>query len=96
MLLIVPDVAPLGPTLNWLMMAAHVGVLFFGALLCHTALADRRPDASHLTEFYFWIALGGALGGIFTGLIAPAVFKTIFEYPLLVATAAIFPGDSQG
>jgi SAM-dependent methyltransferase len=65
-------------------------VLFAGALLCHTALASRRPDTSQLTEFYFWVALGGALGGIFVAVIAPFVFSTVIEYPLLVALIAFF------
>jgi len=65
-------------------------VLFAGALLCHTALASRRPDTAHLTEFYFWIALGGALGGIFTAVVAPFIFSTVIEYPLLVAMIAFF------
>src|SRR5215831_3935674 len=49
----------------WFVVAAHIVILFVGALLCHTALAKRRPQPAHLTEFYFWLALGGALGGVF-------------------------------
>ena len=90
LLLIVPDMAPQTPTLNWLLMGGHVAAFFFGALLCHRRLAERRPPAEHLTEFYFWIALGGALGGTFTALIAPVIFKSVFEYPLLVAVLAFF------
>jgi SAM-dependent methyltransferase len=74
----------------WYILGSHVLVLFAGALLCHTALASRRPDTQHLTEFYFWVALGGALGGIFTAVIAPFIFKTVVEYPLLVAMIAFF------
>src|ERR1051326_6921217 len=76
--------------LIWYILGSHVLVLFAGALLCHTALASRRPDTQHLTEFYFWVALGGALGGIFTAVIAPFIFKTVVEYPLLVAMIAFF------
>ena len=72
------------------MLGAHTLLLFSGALLCHTALAARRPDTSQLTEFYFWIALGGALGGIFVAVIAPFIFSTVIEYPLLVAMIAFF------
>jgi spermidine synthase len=75
---------------SWVLMAGHVLVLLVGALLCHTALASRRPDPQHLTEYYFWIALGGALGGTFTAVVAPIVFKTVVEYPLLVAVIAFF------
>src|SRR5262249_34499121 len=65
-------------------------VLFASALLCHTALASRRPDPIRLTEFYFWIAVGGALGGVFVAVIAPFIFSTVIEYPLLVAMVAFF------
>jgi hypothetical protein len=81
-------VAP--PGLNWIVIGGHLLVLYCGALLCHAALAERRPDARHLTEFYFWIALGGVLGGLFTATIAPIVFNTVFEYPLLVALLPFF------
>jgi hypothetical protein len=40
------------------------------ALACHGELARLRPRAEHLTEFYFWLALGGALGGALTALLA--------------------------
>src|SRR5262249_6711950 len=74
----------------WYLVGAHVTVLFTGALLCHTGLAARRPVPQYLTEFYFWIALGGALGGAFTAVVAPFVFRTVVEYPLLVALVAFF------
>jgi SAM-dependent methyltransferase len=74
----------------WYLVGVHILVLFAGALLCHTALAARRPASQHLTEFYCWIALGGALGGAFTAVVAPFVFQTVMEYPLLVATIAFF------
>ena len=88
-------VAP--PGLNWLVIGLHLVLLYCGALLCHTGLAERRPDSQHLTEFYFWIALGGVLGGIFTAMVAPAVFNTILEYPLLVVLLPFFrSGKTEG
>ncbi len=89
---------PVRSTLVWALLSSHVAILFFGALLCHSALADRRPTTKYLTEFYFVVALGGVLGGIFTAIIAPAIFSTVFEYPLLVALVAFFrvtPRDKQ-
>src|SRR5262245_5527478 len=35
----------------WYLVGAHILILLTGALLCHTALAVRRPDTRHLTEF---------------------------------------------
>src|SRR5258708_40184672 len=59
------------------------------ALICHGDLAKDRPDASHLTEFYFWISLGGMLGGLFNTLAAPLLFHTIVEYPLVMILACL-------
>ena len=66
---------------------------FISALVAHRTLYDERPDAEHLTEFYLWMAFGGALGGLFAALIAPRIFSEVFEYPLLLAlTFACRPG----
>jgi spermidine synthase len=86
-------VAP--PGLNWILVGLHLVLFSFGAMLCHAVLAERRPAARNLTEYYFWIALGGVFGGIFTGLLAPAVFSTVLEYPLLVAALAFFRPTSE-
>jgi SAM-dependent methyltransferase len=48
-----------------------------------------------LTEFYFWVALGGVLGGVFTATIAPLVFNSVFEYPLLVAMVPFFRSGTK-
>jgi SAM-dependent methyltransferase len=87
--------APVKGGFIWIALTAHITLLFSGALLCHSALAGTRPPTQYLTEFYFWIALGGALAGVFAAIIAPALFRTIFEYPLLVATLAFFRVSSE-
>jgi hypothetical protein len=81
-------VAP--PGLNWIVIGLHLLLLYCGALLCHTKLAESRPDPQHLTEFYFWIALGGVLGGVFTATLSPLLFNTVLEYPLIVALLPFF------
>jgi hypothetical protein len=66
----------------WLAVPLYcVGVLLT-CLFCHGELAARRPVAGELTRFYLMISLGGALGGIFAGLIAPRVFDSVYEFPL--------------
>lgn len=62
--------------------------LFVACMFCHGELSRLKPDAPHLTSFYLMIALGGALGAIFTGLIAPRVFSGIYEFPLSLILAA--------
>jgi len=72
-----------------LLLLLHLATFFVAALLCHTELAADRPEAGHLTEFYLWISVGGALGGLFNALIAPLVFHTVAEYPLMLVGAAL-------
>ncbi len=57
---------------------------FITAMVCHGELARRRPPARYLTDFYLWLSVGGVIGGIFAGLIAPNIFDWVAEYPLLL------------
>jgi SAM-dependent methyltransferase len=50
---------------------------------------DLRPGASRLTLFYLTMSAGGALGGIFTALLAPEVFDWVWEHPILILAAAL-------
>jgi spermidine synthase len=85
MLLLVREAAePLG-----LVLGLHLFGFFWLALVCHGELARTRPAPAHLTEFYLWLALGGALGGVFNTLIAPLIFTGYAEYPLMIALAAL-------
>ena len=89
----------------WAAFLVHLVTFFLAATACHAELARRRPSAHRLTEFYLTVALGGALGGLFNALIAPAVFTWVAEYPLGLALAALLapaagaralPGGSRG
>lgn len=78
----------------------HLLTFFVTAVLCHTELARRRPGVALLTEFYFCMSIGGALGGIFNALIAPLLFSTDYEYYLaLVGACALrvfVSGEAKG
>ena len=73
----------------WLVISMHLLFLFLAAMVCHGRLAAERPDAVHLTAFYFWISLGGAFGGIFNALAAPNLFSTVIEYPAAIVLACL-------
>ena len=76
-------------------LTAPVGAFafFVSALVAHRTLYEQRPPAVHLTEFYLWMSLGGALGGLAAALVAPKIFNEVYEYPLLLAlTFACRPG----
>jgi len=67
-------------------------LLFMVAVALHTRMYDLRPAPDRLTGFYLAMSVGGALGGVFSGLIAPVVFDWTYEYPLLVlAAGALVP-----
>lgn len=69
----------------------HVLGFFFVAMVCHGRLVQHKPAPQYLTEFYFLLSLGGALGGMFVTLVAPMIFDGIYEMPicLVLACAAL-------
>jgi hypothetical protein len=64
-----------------------VGV-FLACVLCHGELAQRKPAPRYLTQFYLTVSAGGALGGLFVGLVAPRIFSAYYELPLTLAVLA--------
>jgi SAM-dependent methyltransferase len=67
-------------------------------MVCHGELAKTRPATTYLTEFYLWLSVGGVLGGLFNALLAPMVFDTLAEYPLMIALACLLrpPSNPKG
>ncbi len=53
---------------------------FAAAMVCHGELVRLKPSPRHLTLFYLWVALGGALGGVFTAIAAPLIFDGYWEF----------------
>lgn len=78
--------------------AIHCIALFVCALACHARLAATKPADDHLTSFYLWISVGGAIGGLFNAILAPALFTGVAEYPiaLVVAAALSSPWQTTG
>lgn len=73
----------------WLLLLSHLFFFFIAALACHTQLAADRPSVRHLAEFYLLMSVGGVLGGLFNALLAPALFNTTLEYPLVIVLACL-------
>ncbi|GAK51316.1 hypothetical protein U14_02559 [Candidatus Moduliflexus flocculans] len=73
----------------WFDLPLHLTAFFAFCMLCHGELARHRPSASHFTEFYLYLAAGGCLGGVFTALLAPLLFNSTFEYPLMIACTCL-------
>ncbi len=71
---------------------ASIALLFAICVALHSRLYALRPSAERLTLFYLVMSAGGALGGLFTALIAPLLFDWAWEHPLLVfAGAGLLP-----
>ncbi len=73
----------------WLQMAAALVALLSTAMVCHGALYGLRPTVGRLTDFYVCLSIGGVLGGLFAGLIAPFIFNQVTEYPLLLVAGLL-------
>ncbi|MEY4978803.1 MAG: hypothetical protein RLZZ352_1073 [Pseudomonadota bacterium] len=63
--------------------------LFVFCMVCHGELVRRKPAVQHLTLFYLMLSVGGALGGLLVGLVAPAVFTGYHELPLGLLLCAV-------
>jgi hypothetical protein len=74
-----------------LIVLLHLLGLFWIGMVCHGELARSRPPVTHLTTFYLCIAVGGAFGGIFNALLAPALFDSLAEYPAALVLACFVP-----
>lgn len=72
-----------------LQLGVHLAAFFLTALMCHQALVARRPKPAHLTEFYLWMSFGGVVGGSFNAFLAPVIFSSVWEYPLVLALACL-------
>jgi SAM-dependent methyltransferase len=69
--------------------AAFLAALFLACMVCHGELARLKPDPRYLTGFYVTVSLGGALGGLFVGLVAPNFFRGFYEFPIGLGVCAI-------
>jgi hypothetical protein len=83
------DVSVISPKI---MIPLHMLAFFVITMVCHGQLAADRPHPAFLTEFYLWMSIGGALGGIFNGFVAPMLFTRVVEYPLVLTLPALLVG----
>ena len=64
--------------------------LFVCCMFFHGELANLKPAPRYLTSFYLMVSLGGALGGVLIGFVAPRIFATYYEFGIgLVITLAL-------
>lgn len=55
---------------------------FIWCMICHGELVRLRPATDSLTLFYLALSLGGAIGGLSVGILAPVLFDSFCELPI--------------
>jgi SAM-dependent methyltransferase len=63
--------------------------LFILCMFLHGEMASMRPGHAYLTRFYLMLSLGGALGGITVGLVAPHVLPAYYELGIGLVLVAV-------
>src|SRR4051812_35932024 len=82
--------------LLWQIVVFTIG-LYFVCMFCHGELALRRPGPRHLTLFYLVVSLGGVVGGVLVGIVAPVTLPGYLELEIaLVVVAALALGTNLG
>lgn len=75
----------------WRQASVYGVALFLCCMVCHGELYRLRPAPQGLTAYYLMISVGGALGGVFVALVAPAIFVGYFElHWMLFLCAGLF------
>lgn len=81
------------PTGNIILYAAFslllLEVFFTAALMCHTQLAKLRPSVDKLALYYFILALGGCLAGLFHAFVLPFATSDVVEFPIMVVLSLL-------
>jgi hypothetical protein len=63
--------------------------LFLACMVCHGELARLKPAPRYLTRFYLMISIGGAVGAVLVGIVAPLVLPGYFELAAGLALVAL-------
>ncbi|MDP1535770.1 MAG: fused MFS/spermidine synthase [Burkholderiales bacterium] len=66
--------------------------LFVMCMFFHGELAALKPAPRHLTGYYLMISLGGAVGGLLIGFVAPKFFNTYYEFGIGLVFTALLAG----
>ena len=77
----------------WVDLGIHLTAFFLAVMVCHGELARLRPNTQHLTTYYLIMSFAGMLGGMFNTFVAPFIFNSVYEYPLMIVAALLLrPG----
>jgi hypothetical protein len=91
------SLAVLLPTMGWAVDAHGLGLavalyavgLFVGCMFAHGELALSKPAPQHLTTFYLMMSVGGALGSVLIGILAPLALPGYYELGIVLVLLAV-------
>jgi hypothetical protein len=64
-------------------------LMFAGCMVCHGELVRLKPHQRDLTVFYLMVSAGGALGGLFSVVVAPLLFSGFWDFRFAVWTCVV-------
>jgi len=75
--------------LVWKILVSLVS-LFATCMFFHGNLEQSKPEPKNLTSFYLYLSMGGCLGGILAGIVAPMMFSSIVEFHMVIIASFFF------
>ncbi|MFV8751590.1 spermidine synthase [Nannocystaceae bacterium ST9] len=63
--------------------------MFVGCMFAHGELAKAKPEPRHLTTFYLMMSIGGALGSVLVGILAPLTLPGYYELGILLVLLGV-------
>ncbi|MBI4908704.1 MAG: fused MFS/spermidine synthase [Acidobacteria bacterium] len=67
-----------------ILLSVFCASFFVCCMVCHGEMVKRKPHPKFLTGFYLALSVGGAIGGLFVGLVAPYLFNSYYEFPIAI------------
>jgi len=69
--------------------AINLIAFFVVCMVCHGELSKQQPHTRFLTTYYLMLAVGGLVGGLFVGIVAPYAFNGNYEFSVGIVLTAI-------
>src|SRR5689334_19881539 len=73
----------------WTAAPLYAAGLFVCCMFCHGELTLLRPGPRYLTTFYLMVSVGGALGALLVGIVAPVVLSGYYELGITLVACAV-------
>ncbi len=73
---------------SFFMLFFHCLAYFIIAVSCHGHLSAIKPEPSQVAKFFFFVSLGGALGGLLN-VLAPFILNDTYEYEILAVLSIL-------